>query len=132
MLKDLLAEEFQYTVSDQIVCNRSILDILSKHQECGAAINRSTFKAVTNCGCINIQSSKNKVSDSTSLAELKNIMDSHLKGKLCLQCREAVEKDIGKSLVYLAALCNSLDINLFDIIIKEYNKTKLLRHYNLT
>ncbi|MBO8136914.1 MAG: DUF1573 domain-containing protein [Desulfotomaculum sp.] len=131
-MKDLLTEEFQYTVSDHLVCNRSILDILSKHQECSARINRSAVKSVTSCGCLKIKTEKNSLPEDASLSELKNIMDSHLQGKLCPQCREVLETEIGRSLVYLAALCSSLDLNLFDIIIKEYNKMKLLGYYNLT
>ncbi|MBM7853797.1 hypothetical protein JOC37_000162 [Desulfohalotomaculum tongense] len=132
MLKDLLTDEFQYTVSEQLICSRSILDILSKHQECGARINRSIVKTVTTCGCMKIETKKNTIPKDASLADLKNIMDSHLYGKLCPQCRETIEIEIGRAMVYLAALCNLLDVNLFDIIIKEHNKMKLLGHYNLT
>ncbi len=132
MLKDLITDDFQYTVSEQLICNRSILDILSRHHECTAKLNSAVVKTVTGCGCLKIEAKKTAVPEDLSLVDLKNLFDSHLYGKLCPKCREKIENEIGRTMVYLAALCNSLDLNLFDIIIKEHKKMKLLRQYNLT
>lgn len=132
MLKDLIAEEFQYTVSEQLICNRSILDILSRQQECVARLNDAIVKTVTSCGCLKIEAKKTKIPDDLTLDQLKKVLDSHLSGQLCPHCREKIEREIGRKMIYLAALCNLLDLNLFDIIIKEHNKIKLLRHYSLT
>lgn len=132
MLKDLLADDFQYTVSEQLLYNGSILDVLSRYQECSAKIQRVITKTVTGCGCLQITAKKNILPENASLLDLKNIMHSHLSGNLCSNCQETIENEIGRSLVYLAALCNLLDVNLFDIIIKEHNKMKLLGRYNIT
>ena len=46
-------------------------------------------------------------------------MDSHLKGKLCPECRDILIQELGNYLFYMAALCNLLDLNLYDIMILE-------------
>ncbi|MDU7109580.1 MAG: DUF1573 domain-containing protein, partial [Clostridium perfringens] len=51
---------------------------------------------------------------------------SHIKGDLCENCREVIERELGNNLFYLTSLCNALDLNLFDILLKEYNKMDTL------
>ena len=58
-------------------------------------------------------------------------MDTHLEGKLCDNCRDQIEKELGKNLYYIASLCNTLDLNLYDIIIKEQERVKMLGKFNL-
>ncbi|WP_031517293.1 hypothetical protein [Desulfofalx alkaliphila] len=132
MLKDLLADQFQYTVSEQLLCGGNILDILSKHQECSVKINRSIVKAVTGCGCLKIDVKKKVLSENSSIADIKKMLESNVSGQLCDQCIEIIETEIGRSLVYLAALCNQLDLNLFDIMIKEHDKMRILKYYSFT
>jgi hypothetical protein len=132
MLKDLIADNFQYAVAEQVLCNGSILDILSRHQECSNKIQRSVIKTVTACGCVQIQLKKHKLPENASLMDLKSLTLSNISGNLCPNCKDKLENEIGRSLVYLAAMCNVLDVNLFDIIIKEHDKMKLLGHYNIT
>ncbi|MCX7710804.1 MAG: DUF1573 domain-containing protein, partial [Clostridia bacterium] len=52
-------------------------------------------------------------------------------GKLCENCRDMIEKDLGRNLFYLASICNTLDLNLYDIILKEHDRIKMLGQYNL-
>jgi len=131
-MKDLLCDEFQNTVSELLIRHQSILDVLSKLQEASARINRAATKAVTNCGCIKVNAEKKGIPENISLSELKSYLDSHLKGELCPNCEEIVEAEIGRALFYLAALCNHLDLNLYDIFIKEHKKLSTLRFFNLT
>lgn len=131
MLKDTAYINLQDTVSDLLLCHRSILDILSKNQECNARLNRSIIKAVTSCGCVQINASKKDIPGEASLADLKELLESHLNGKICPACRETVETEVGKTLFYLAALCNLLDIDLYDVVIKEQKHLKTLGIYNL-
>ena len=58
-------------------------------------------------------------------------MDSHVEGTLCENCRDAIERDIGRNVFYLASLCNALDLNLYDIILKENDRIRMLGKYNL-
>ena len=44
---------------------------------------------------------------------------------------DQLEKEMGKNLFYLASICNTLDLNLYDIIIKEQERVKMLGQYNL-
>lgn len=131
MLKDLIYEDFQNTVSDLLICHRSILDVLAKYQESNARMNRYLTKAVTSCGCIKINACKKEIPPNATLADLKNILDSHLDGKLCQKCRENLETEIGRTLFYLAALCNLLDLSIYDVLIKEQNQLRMLGIFNL-
>jgi hypothetical protein len=112
--------------------HHSILDVLSKLQEASSRTNRATVKSVTGCGCIQIDAKKKAIPPEASLLDLKSYFESHLQGKLCPSCREIIEGEIGKNLFYLTALCNLLDLNLYDIFLKEHQKCTTLRVFNLT
>ncbi|MFO7245477.1 MAG: DUF1573 domain-containing protein [Thermaerobacter sp.] len=131
-MKDLLWDEFQDTVSQCLIRHRSILDVISKFQEAGARVNRAVLKAVTSCGCVSIEARKAQIPPDITLGELRKYMDSHLRGQVCEHCREVVEDEVGKLLFYLAGLCNALDLNLYDILIKEHKKVSTLGQYSLT
>lgn len=131
-MKDLLCDEFQNTVSELLIRHQSILDVLSKLQEASARVNRAVTKAVTSCGCIKVNAERRKIPEDMSISELKGFLESHLNGQLCPNCQEIVEAEIGRSLFYVAALCNQLDLNLYDIFIKEQKKLSTLRFFNLT
>lgn len=131
MLKDIVYDEFQHTVSELLLCNRSILDLLTKSQETNAKMNRAIIKSVTSCGCLKINANKKKLPPKTTLAELTKLLESHLDGKLCASCREMVEIEMGRTFFYLAALCNLLDLNIYDILIKEQKHLKTLGLFNL-
>lgn len=111
MLKDLMADNFQSTVSKQLICSRSPLNVLSHHQANVTKIQHTITNIIIGCGCIQMG------------------LDRNLTGNLCDHCRERLENEIGRSMVYLAALCNSLDVNMFDVIIKEHHKMELLGCY---
>jgi NTP pyrophosphatase (non-canonical NTP hydrolase) len=129
-MKDLLYDHFQDSVGELLIRHKSILDILTKYQESQSRVNRAVVKAVTSCGCIEINSKKQKYDDEVSLQELKNYMDTHLSGGLCSNCREVIEKELGNNLFYIAALCNVLDISMYDVLLKEYEKMHTLGIYN--
>ncbi|MDO4576657.1 MAG: DUF1573 domain-containing protein [Clostridium perfringens] len=127
-MKDVIFDDFQNSVNNSLLRHKSILDILSKYQESQARANRAICKAVTNCGCIEICAKKQNMLEDTdlSLEELNPRLSSHIKGDLCENCREVIEREIGNNLFYLTSLCNALDLNLFDILLKEYNKMDTL------
>lgn len=131
-MKDLICDEFQNTVSELLIRHHSILDVLSKLQETCARVNRATVKTVTGCGCLSIEAKKRQIPPDASLLELKNYFESHLRGQLCLNCREIIETEIGRTLFYLTALCNLLDLNLYDTFLKEHKKITTLRVFNFT
>jgi hypothetical protein len=131
-MKDLICDEFQNTVSKYLIRHQSILDILSKIQESTARVNRAAVKAVTNCGCLQIHTEKKSLPPDASFHDFIKTMDTNLKGEICMECREVIETEMGKTLFYLTALCNALDINLYDVLIKEHNKLSTLGFFNLT
>lgn len=130
-MKNMLIDEFQYTVQDLLVRNKSILDSLTKLGDSTSRISRSIVKAVTQCGCIQINASKQELPDDTSFEELKGKMKTHVEGALCDNCRDIIEKELGKNLFYFASICNTLDINLYDVLIKELERVRMLGNFNL-
>lgn len=126
-MKDVIFDDFQNSVNESLLRHKSILDILSKLSESQSKVNRAVTKAVTNCGCVKINASRQILpSDEDSLENLDNCLKSHLEGQLCDSCREIVEREIGNNLFYLTSLCNTLDLNLYDILIKENDKINTL------
>ncbi|MDD2504315.1 MAG: DUF1573 domain-containing protein [Clostridia bacterium] len=130
-MKDLLYDNFQDSVGELLVRHKSILDVLTKFQESQSRVNRAVVKSVTSCGCIEINSKKQNYDNEISLQDLKNYMDTHLKGNLCSNCRDVIEKELGNNLFYIAALCNVLDISMYDVLLNEYEKMHTLGIYNL-
>ncbi len=132
-MKDLICDEFQNTVADLLIRHHSILDVISKLSESTCRVNRSVVKSITDCGCVSIQAQKLEIPDNIdSISEFKACLDSHLRGQLCPRCEEVVSSELGKLLFYTAALCNTLDINLYDVFIKEHKKATALGVYNMT
>lgn len=132
-MKDLICDEFQNTVGDLLIRHHSIVDVLSKLSESTCRVNRAVIKSVTDCGCVCIEAGKIDIPEHIeSVAELKTCLDNHLRGKLCGQCSEVVMGEMGKMLFYTAALCNLLDINLYDVFIKETKKSQALGYFNMT
>lgn len=132
-MKDLICDEFQNMVGDLLIRHHSILDVLSKLAESTARVNRAVSKSVTDCGCLAIDARKVSVPESIeSIDQLKEYLDTHLRGCLCPQCEEIIISELGKSLFYMAALCNLLDLSLYDVFINEYKKASTLGIFNLT
>jgi hypothetical protein len=130
-MKDMLVDDFQYTAQELLVRNKSILDLITKYQDSNSRVNRAIIKSVTQCGCITISAHKQEIPEDASFDEMKNVVEGHVVGTLCDNCRDAVERDIGRNVFYLASLCNALDLNLYDIILKENDRIRMLGKYNL-
>lgn len=130
-IKDTAIDDFQYAVSELLIRNKSILDGMTKLDTSNARINRALSKAVTHCGCIQVNAHKQDFPEDAGLDNINNSLSSHLEGELCPDCRDHLEKEIGSHLFYLASLCNSLDLNLYDIIIKELDRLRLLGKFSL-
>lgn len=133
-MKDLLWDNFQDAVQQGLVRHRSILDVVSKFQEASVRVSRALVKSVTTCGCVRINAQKNQFPEGSNLSmeEIRSYMDDHLEGELCPNCREVVEEEIGRVLFYTAALANLLDVNIYDILIKENKKLAALGVYHLS
>ncbi len=127
----MIIDKFQYTVQELLVRNKSLLDSITKFQDSNGRINRSIVKSVTQCGCISIDADKQSFPQNADFKEISSAMKTHVHGDLCDDCRDLIERDIGRNLFYLASICNTLDLNLYDIMIKELDRVKLLGKYNL-
>ncbi len=129
--KEALCCRFQETVSDYLIRHQSILDIISKLQESSSRINRALVKSVTTCGCIKIKAQKQKLPEDISLSEMKEHIDSHFLGRICRECEDVLEEEMGKNLFYLAALCNLLNLNMEEVMNREMGRISTLGIFTL-
>ncbi|TZE82689.1 DUF1573 domain-containing protein [Calorimonas adulescens] len=130
-MKDIIVDDFQNTVNEVLFRHKSILDVLTKLQETDARIGRAVAKAVTVCGCIKIEAQKQEIPPDIDITEISNFTSSHLSGELCDECREVINQELQNHLFYLAALCNLLNINLYDNMLEEYDKLTTLGTFNM-
>jgi len=121
-MKDILAEDFQIVVESCLDRNRNILDTLSKYQMASSRLSRAVTKASTQCGCITVSGKKPEDDQPTG---------TNIEGELCRNCRTVIEKEMGDVLFYLAAVCNALDLSIYDVLLKEKNTLALLGEYSL-
>ncbi|NLJ81229.1 MAG: DUF1573 domain-containing protein [Firmicutes bacterium] len=122
---------FQDNVKQNLVRHYSILDIVSKFQETNARVNRALFRAVTDCGCISVQASKQVLPDDCSFEDVRDHIQSHLEGRLCENCREVLEAELGQNIFYLTGLCNALGLDLDQVILKEDQRVGTLGIFHL-
>ncbi len=127
-----LTEDFQNKVKSLLIRHQSILDILSKSQEASARVNRAVIKSVTNCGCIGIDAHKKVIPSEATLSDLKDLLNNHIDGQICDNCRDIIMTELGKQFFYIAALANALNISLTDVISKEEDMLATLTVFNLT
>ena len=125
-------DQFQDQVSQLLLRHRSVLDIMSKLNQTSAAVNRSVTKAITDCGCIELNASKQPFNELQSLDGSQSTINNHLSGQLCEHCKEFVESSLGRNLFYLTALCNQLNLDLADVVATESTKCSTLGLFNLT
>lgn len=128
-MKDIIFDNFQNDVNESLLRHRSILDIMTKLNEANARVNRALAKSVTNCGCIKISAKKQDTF--TENNESSPSLSTHIEGELCDNCREVIENEIGNNIFYLTSLCNCLNLNLYDILLKEENKIDILGKFSL-
>lgn len=126
-------DNFQKFVDNILIRNKSVLDQSTKLQDACTHLCRNISKAATTCGCISIEAHKQPylITDDLSLDDLKNLMKTHVNGKLCDDCQEQIEKEIGRLLFYLGALANTFDLSLSDILEQEKTRTELLGKFSL-
>jgi len=125
-------KQFQDQVSELLLRHRSLLDVLSKLQQSSAAVGRSVIKATTECGCIEVNASKQPYSPDMSLDDAKNQIGTHMNGHLCEHCMEVVSSEIGRHIFYISALSNLLDIDLEQVVDNESKKCATLGLFNMS
>ena len=126
-------EQFQNFIDDLVLRIKSILDQMTKLQDASARLNRTLSKSATTCGCIKMNIIKQQLDFAhiTSPEELKSLLSTHIEGYPCPECNEAIEKEMGRVLFYLAAIANTLGISLSSVLENEKTRTNLLGNYSL-
>lgn len=123
---------FQEAVSQYLIRHKSVLDVLTKLQEANARVNRSVVKAVTSCGCIQVDAARQQLPSDITYWEMKQYMETHVDGSMCEQCKEVLEAELGRNLFYLAALCDLFNFDFYDVIESERKRVTALGVFNLT
>jgi hypothetical protein len=131
-MHDKCCQDFQKTVDKYLIRHRSVLDILSKHQETTARVNRAFAKAVTECGCVKINAGRQQIPPEANYSDLHKYMSSHLSGELCSSCKEILAKELGHSLFYYTAICNLAGLDLKDIVTEEQKRVNTLGFFHLS
>lgn len=131
-MKEADCAEFQKTVSEYLVQNRSILDVMTKLQDAATRVNRALAKAVTTCGCMRIDASKQELPEDVSFSHVAEYVRTHLQGKLCPNCADVIETELGNAMFYLAATCCLLNLDLKSILERENDRINTLGVYSLT
>ncbi len=131
-MQEKRCQDFQSAVDDYLIRHRSVLDVLTKYQETAARVNRAFAKAVTECGCIKVNSTRQNIPKDANYSELKQFMSSHVTGDLCDQCKEIITKELGHNLFYVAALCNLSGLKLYDVIDEEFKNVTTLGFFHLS
>lgn len=131
-MAEVSCKDFQNTVTDYLVRHKSVLDVMTKLQETSARVNRALSKSVTSCGCLKINAAKQPMPAGASLPEIAEYTKTHLEGKICPNCLEAIEEELGNTLFYLTAFCTLLDLDLEKIMTSENNRISTLGVYSLT
>ena len=129
---DELTDRYQKLVDSLLIRHQSILDILTKGQETSARVNRAVVKSVTTCGCLAVKAEKPSIPKDATLSDLKQLLNSQLEGELCENCRDIIITELGKQLFYIAALANTLNISLKDVLAQEEQRLTTLTIFNLS
>ena len=132
LLIDGNCKDFQQAVDVYLIRHRSILDVLSKFQESSARVNRAVAKAVTTCGCLEVNACRQQATPTMSIDEFRQQASTHLTGELCESCREVIANEIGASLFYHAALCSLLGLELDEMVEQEKQRLNTLGIFNLS
>lgn len=130
-MKDIIIDDFQNLVAESLIRHKSILDTITKSSESNSRINRAVAKSVSRCGCISISAHKQRIPDDTPLSEASKMLSYQIEGKLCSNCQDVLKSEIGANIYYLAAICDALGLNLYDIILEQYDKIKTLGKYTM-
>jgi len=125
-MADGFCRELQEAIGKCLVRHRSVLDLMSKLQEATSRTNRAVAKAVTSCGCIRVTAGKQEIPVDAHFRDLPRHARTHVEGRLCDACQEALESEIGIQLLYLAGLCEVLGLTLGDIVEAERNRVTAL------
>ncbi|TJY38893.1 DUF1573 domain-containing protein [Cohnella pontilimi] len=125
-------QEFQQQVSELLLRHRSLLDVVTKYSQSNASVNRAVAKAITECGCIELNAKNQGFTEAMEIDQARRQSKSHMNGQLCENCKDVVRGEMGKNLFYLSAMCNLLDISLEEVVAKEADKCSTLGFFNLT
>lgn len=124
-------QDFANEVKEVLVRHKSILDIVSKLEESNARTVRSVFKSVTQCGCVEIDAKKQTLPEDIDFMDIQKHMDDHLRGNVCKNCKQVIEVEIAEHMFYLMALCNTLEIDLDELLDRKMNELRTLGKFNL-
>ena len=123
--------QFQEDVTDVLVRHKGLLDVITKFQESCARVNRAVIKSASSCGCIEIRGKYQEVPPDATYEEMNHILSNNVVGELCDICRDKIEQEAGNCLFYLTAVSSTLNIELSDVLEKQWKHIKTLGKFSL-
>jgi hypothetical protein len=130
-MKDVIYDEYQNLVSEVLLRHSSLLDIITKLEQSVANTNRAAIKTITDCGCVSLNRISKEDNDSENYDSFYKFKIQDIEGNICEKCRDKIEEEYGNTFFYLTALANKLDINIYDVLLKEFNNMKTLGKFRL-
>ncbi len=130
-MNDSIAQDFQNTVQDLLIRNKSLLDTLTKFQDTTSRVNRALIKAATHCGCITIKATKQGYPIDMDYETLHNNLDTHVRGELCDHCLNIIKQELGMHMFYFTSICNAVDIDLGNILEEEKSRMDALGKFSM-
>jgi len=131
-MNDKLAGNFESAVDECLLRHRSILDVMTKFQEASSRVNRALAKAATECGCISVNATRQRIPADAEYSQLRNYMSSHISGQLCDHCKEVLTRELGHALFYITAICRLTDLPLEKMLEQELRNLNTLGVFHLS
>lgn len=104
---------------------------MTKLQDSNSRVNRAVVKSATSCGCISIVADRQEYPEGLTFDRMNELLDDHVDGKLCGNCRNALIKELGNHLFYLTKLANTFELKLDDVLLKEIDTLSVLGKFSL-
>lgn len=131
-MSNKLPDSFETAVDECLLRHRSILDVMTKFQEASCRVNRALAKAATECGCIAINASRQRIPNDAEYSQLRAYMSSHISGQLCDHCKEVLTRELGHTLFYLTAICRLSGLPLEKMLAQELRNLNTLGVFHLS
>ena len=119
----------QQKADEYLLANPSVLQILLQMQQNALRLNQATLRAANTCGCIKLGTDKLPSVGSLNWQQLNQQPTGDKLAGLCPECRHEIKDKLGSLLFYAAALANSMDISLDDLVETEITKLDLLGYF---
>lgn len=121
----------QQKADEYLLVNPSALQILLQMQLAALRLHQTMLSAANTCGCVRLGTEKLPPAPGADLdwRQLKNQPTGDELAGLCPECRREIMDKLGSLLFYAAALSNTLNLSLEELVDSEIAKLDLLGYF---